>query len=330
MRKMVFIMLLAASLQAERAKVTQHFNVVTTKVKKENVALERKYYGYTSVDQSKVVDVVPRFSGFVEKLYANKLFVYVKKGEALAKVYSPEVFKAKDEYFRSYRYGKKQGALGMIRSAKLKLLLLGVSPQEVDEVIKTGSAGELTTIYAPHSGYIFDKSINEGSSFKKGSRLFEIVSLSDLWIRIKVNDSDIEWVRGLQKFRVAFTGLNKNYEAKLELIEPKLDPKESRYTLRTVMRNSDGKIYPGMYATVTAYKKIGDRLVVPASAVIRKNGRYYAFLATEFKGEFEPVEVDVKRIGERYIVLKGLKEGDVIVKSAMFMMDSDAEINSLY
>ncbi len=328
--KTIFItLLLALALQADQAKVTQHFSVVTTKVQKEDVNLERKYYGYVTVDESKVTDVVPRFSGYVEQLFADKLYKYVKKGEPLAKVYSPEVYKAKDEYLRSYRYGKKQNSPGMIKSAKMKLLLLGVSPSEVDAVVKKGSANELTTIYAPRSGYIFSKSVNEGGSFKKGGKLFEIVSLSDVWIRIKVNDTDIEWVRGVKQFDVSFDGLKKAYKAALDIIEPKLDPKESRYTVRTVLQN-DGEVYPGMYAKVEAYKKVGQRLVVPASAVIRKNGKYYAFLATEFKGEFEPVEVEVKRIGDRYIVKSGLQEGDVIVKSAMFMMDSDAEINSLY
>ena len=322
-------LLLVLGLHAEQAKVTQYFNVVTTQVKKENVSLSRKYFGYVSVDESQVSDVVPRFSGYVEKLYADKLYKYVKKGEPLAQVYSPEVYKAKDEYLRSYRYGKRQNVPGMIRSAKMKLLLLGVSPSEVDAVVKKQSADELTTIYAQRSGYIFYKSVNEGSSFKKGAKLFTIVSLSDVWIRIKVNDTDIEWVRGVKRFSVSFDGLKRSYKAALDIIEPKLDPKESRYTVRTIVQN-DGKIYPGMYAKVEASKKVGERLVVPASAVIRKNGKYYAFLATEFKGEFEPVEVQARRIGDRYIVEKGLKEGDVIVKSAMFMMDSDAEINSLY
>ncbi len=329
MKTILLTLLLGLTLWADQAKVTQHFNVVTTKVKKEDVRLSRKYYGYVTVDESKVSDVVPRFSGYVEKLYADKLYKYVKKGEPLATVYSPEVFKAKDEYLRSYRYGKRQNAPGMIKSAKLKLLLLGVAPSEVDAVVKKGSAGELTTIYAPRSGYIFSKSVNEGSSFKKGGKLFAIVSLSDVWIRIKVNDTDIEWVRGVKRFDVSFDGLKKGYKAALDIIEPKLGLKESRCTVRTVVQN-DGEVYPGMYAKVEASKKVGERLVVPTSAAIRKNGKYYAFLATEFKGEFEPVEVKVKRIGDRYIVEKGLKEGDTIVESAMFMMDSDAEINSLY
>ena len=329
MKKTMIILLFVLSLQADKAKVTQHFNVVTTKVQKEVVRLKRKYYGYVTMDESKVVDVVPRFSGYIETLYADKLYKYVKKGEALAKVYSPEVFKAKEEYLQSYRYSKRQNASRMIKSTKLKLLLLGVSPREVDAVVKKGNVGELTTIYAPRSGYIFLKSVNEGSSFKKGDKLFEIVSLSDVWIRIKINENDIEWIRDVKHFDVSFEGQKKSYQAAFDIVEPKLDPKESLYTVRAILQN-DTEVYPGMYAKIEASKNVGQRLVVPASAVIRKNGKYYAFLATEFKGEFEPVEVKVKRIGDRYIVKSGLKEGDVIVRSAIFMMDSDAEINALY
>ena len=287
MRKtLFFLVLFVFVLHAKTAQVTQHFNVVTTTVKKGRVRLSHDYYGYTAVDESKVTEVVPRFSGYVEKLHANRHYLYVKKGEILAEVYSPEVFKAKEEYLRSYRYGKRQNAHGMIRSAKLKLLLLGVSPKEAEEVIKKQRADENTRIYAPKSGYIFYKSINEGSSFAKGSKLFTIVSLEDVWLRIKVNDTDIEWVREVKNFDVRFDGLQKRFEAVLDMIEPKLDPKESRYTLRTVLGNYKEILYPGMYAKVTASKDLGEHLLIPASAVIRKNGKYYAFLATEFQGEF--------------------------------------------
>ncbi len=329
--KFIYIIALIATamLHAEVARVTQHFAVVTTKVKKENIALTKELYGYIEVNESRVVEVVPRFSGYVEKLFADVTFDRVRQGEALAKVYSPEVYKAKDEYLRSYNYGKKKGSHGMVRSAKLKLKLLGVAPQEIDAIVKKQEVDELTTIYAPASGFIYEKLIEKGGAFIKAKKLFTIVDLSQEWLRLKVSDADIEWIRGIKEFEVRFDALDKVYKAKLDMIEPKLDPKEALYTVRTLIKN-DGKIYPGMYAKVTASKRLGEHLVVPSSALIRKNSKLYAFLVTEFKGEFDVVEVKAKRIGDRYMIIDGLKSGDEVVKSAMFMMDSDAEINQLY
>lgn len=327
----LLLMLLALSLYAERVKVTQNFNVTLTTVKEESVKLSKEFYGYVDIDEARVVDVVPRFSGYVEVLYGDRTYKYVRKGEKLAKVYSPEVYKAKEEYLRSYNYAKRsKSSKGMVRSAKIKLSLLGVDKGEIDRVVKTGKTQELTTIFSPTNGLIFQKDIDKGGSFARGKRLFRLVSLDKEWIRIKVSDADIEWVRGVKDFNVRFDGLERVYKAKFDIVEPKLDPKEALYTVRCVIDNINNKVYPGMYAKVKANKTLGTRLVVPTSAVIRKNGKHYAFLATEFKGEFEPIKVDVKRIGDRYIVKSGLKKGDKIVKSAMFMMDSDAEINSLY
>ena len=327
----LILALLVLTLHAERITVTQHFNVVTTTVKEESVKLSKTFYGYTAVDESRIVDVVPRYSGYVETLYADKLYKHLHKGEKIAKVYSPEVFKAKEEYLRSYNYAKSaKGSKGMVRSSEIKLALLGVDKQEIASVVKTGKSEELTTIFSPADGLVFEKAVEKGSSFAKGQKLFRIISLDKEWVRIKVSDADIEWVRSVQDFEVSFDGLKQVYKAKFDIVEPKLDPKEALYTVRAVLENVDKKIYPGMYAKVKASKILGVRLVVPASAVIRKNGKHYAFLATEFKGEFEPIEIDAKRLGDRYIVKSGLQKGDEIVKSAMFMMDSDAQINSLY
>ncbi len=326
----ILIMVIAASLYAQVAKVTQHFGVVTTTVKREKVTQSKELYGYVSVDESKIFEVVPRYAGYVEQLYANRLYMKVHKGEALAVVYSPDVFKAKEEYLRSYEYAKKRKAAGMLRSAKLKLQLLGVSEAEIKSVVSKRTSSEHTTVYAPHSGYIFAKEVNEGSAFAKAQRLFEIVDLSQEWIRLKVSDRDVEWVRDVKGFDVSFEGLSGRYRAVFDIVEPRLDPKEALYTVRLLVENGNERIFPGMYAKVRAKKELGEHLVLPASALIRKNGSYYAFLATEFEGEFDVVRVKARRIGERYIVLEGLKEGDRVVRSAMFMMDSDAEINQLY
>ena len=114
------------------------------------------------------------------------------------------------------------------------------------------------------------------------------------------------------------------------MIEPFVDKKESLFSVRAVVDNKKLKLYPGMYVKIIAKKEFKDVLVLDKSAVIQKKKDFYVFLATEFKGEFEPIKVDVIDIGEKYIIKSGLKLGDRVVKSSMFMLDSDAEINSLY
>ena len=147
----LLILMIGTSVHAKEATVEQLFNVQIVKVEQSSHAKSMKSYGFVKVDASRVYDVSPRFSGFIEILYADKLYKKVKKGEALAKVYSPEVLKAKDEYVNSLRYSKNKG---MIQSAKTKLELLKVPHNEINAKVKNRN---FTAITSPTSGYVFKK-----------------------------------------------------------------------------------------------------------------------------------------------------------------------------
>ena len=167
--KLLFIGLLPLSLLAQGASVEQLFSVQTLKVKQESLSHTKKNYGFVKADEARVHHIAPRFGGFVEKIYADKIYKYVKKGEALVSVYSPEVYKAKEDYLNSYKYTKNKKNKGMLLSAKLKLELLGISKKEINQLIQKKKISQNTTIYAPVSGYIFKKTISDGSAFNAKS-----------------------------------------------------------------------------------------------------------------------------------------------------------------
>jgi len=315
----------------KRPVIEQLFNVRTVKVKRMKAAKAQVNYGYIVAEDERRVDVSAWFGGFVETLYADKRFIKINKGDALAKVYSPEVYKAKQDYLNSIRYNAQRAAPGMLRGAKEKLVLLNVSPKEIAQIEKEHRADAYTTIYAPVSGWIFSKHLNSGSSFKKGETLFEIVNIDEVWMEAKLFQNDLAKLDTLDRFTLKVKGINGSFEAKKSLLYPKLDPKEATATLRLVVSNPGERLKPGMYAKVHASSKAETKLVVPRTAAIRKEGMWYAFLATDFKGEYEPVRIEVEPLDSRYfIVKKGLHEGEEIVNNALFMMDSDAQINSIY
>ena len=110
-----------------------------------------------------------------------------------------------------------------------------------------------------------------------------------------------------------------------------LDPKEATATLRLTLDNAEEMLKPGMYAKLYSSSSKTRKLVIPKTAAMRKNGTWYAFLATDFKGEYEPLEIKVQPLDNKsFEVLSGLHKGDTIVNNALFMMDSDAQINSIY
>jgi Cu(I)/Ag(I) efflux system membrane fusion protein len=315
----------------EKPTVEQLFSVQTVKVKELNTSHSKKNYGYVVADEARIYDVSPRFGGFVEKLYADTIYKYVKKGEPLVTLYSPEVYKAKEDYLNSYNYAKIRNNKGMLASAKRKLELLGVDAREIAAVLKEKNVSPNTTIYAPISGYIFKKNIVNGAAFKAKSRLFEIVNLDTVWIETKIFEDDLDWMQNASEFEVHFKTTPKVYKTNKMVLYPNLDPKEATLTMRLSLANRDNTLFPGMYANVISKDKPQTYLILPQSAVIYKDGKYYAFVVGEYEGEYEPVEITVKPLNNQsYIILDGLSAGDEVVNNALFMMDSDAQINGLY
>ena len=223
----------------------------------------------------------------------------------------------------------------MLQSSKTKLKLLGVSDSEIDALSQPKTAESIsreeTEILSPASGWIFEKSVNQGSAFSAKKRLFQIVNLDKVWVEVKLYQESLDTLQTLQTFQIKVTGSDRVYTAKKLLLYPNINPKEATATLRLEIDNPDGKLKPGMYATITSLGSSQSRLTLPRSAVIRKNGQWYAFLRTQFKGEYEPVAISVKAIDiNSYEVLSGLTAEDEVVNNALFMMDSDAQISGLY
>jgi len=329
MKKILWI-LIPFVLVAADVKVEQLFSVQSVKVKKQDSSIKASNYGYVKEDESRVYKVVPRFDGYVLELFANKVYMKVKKGQALVSVYSPAVFKAKDEYLNAYKYTRKRPNKGMLESSRLKLELLGLSKVEINKVVNSGKAGRATTLYSPVDGYIFKKSISKGSAFTDKTELFTIVNLDEVWVEAKIYEEQRASLNTIEKFELSFKGLAKKYESTNTLLYPVLDPKDATLTLRIRLKN-DGSLFPGMYAKVESVSQSGQGLILPSTAVIRKTGHFYVFMVGEFKGEYEPREVEVKVLdASRYLITKGLMENDEVVNNALFMMDSDAQINGLY
>ena len=325
------LILLPLALLAKQATVEQLFSVQTVKVKKESSSQKVKNYGYIKADESRKYDISPRFGGYVVKLYANKIYQRVNKGDALVSVYSPEVLKAKDEFLNTYKYTKKRPNKSMLESARLKLKLLGVSDGEIKLMLKNKKASPNTTIYSPIDGYVFMKNIDNSSAFNAKQKLFQIVNLDEVWAEVKLFEEERARLSSTKNYELRFKGLDKVYTTKQKLLYPELDPKIATLTLRLRVPNPQKELFPGMYTAVTSLQDEKERLVLPTTAVIRKNKKHYIFMVGEYEGEYEPLEVQVKVIdANTYEVISGANEGDEVVNNALFMMDSDAQINGLY
>jgi Cu(I)/Ag(I) efflux system membrane fusion protein len=329
MRYFLGLVIAGAVLWAKPAPIIQQFNVTTVKVKRSEVTANvGKNFGYLRGDESQESIIALRFGGYVEKLRATETYQHISKGEVIAEVYSPEVLQAKDEYLSSLKYNAIRPNPGMVQSTKERLIYLGVPMSEITAIEKTGTAGSTTTVRSPVTGYIFDKKIDKGSAFGAMQPLFRVVRLDPIWLEMKFPPEQLEALQKVDSYEIRVTGFERPLYAKRGKIYPNTNPSESTLTMRLSLPNPSGKLFPGMYAAITPMMHTSGALVVPRSAVIRKKGKWFCFKKGGYEGEYEPVEVDAVAVGnDRYEIRSGLGEGDEVVANALFMIDSDAQIN---
>lgn len=331
MRFLVLFTLLFSLSYAKEATVTQLFSVQTIKVQKHVTSKSFTSYGFIKPDDARIYDVAPRFGGYVETLYADKLYQEVKKDQLLAKVYSPEVLKAKDDYISTLKYNMLKANQAMLEASKQKLELLNIPSSEIKHLQNTLKSTTDTQILSPSDGFIFHKALNNRSAFKAKQKLFSIVNLDVVWVELKIHQNELRDLQKVQNFSVKTAAYLQSFSAKKIQLYPQLDPKKESMTLRLEVQNKKHLLLPGMYVNVTMSEAKKEYLTLPATAVIRKNGKFYVFGVGEYEGEYEPKEVKLTVLDpDTYIVNKGLVAGDEVVNNAMFLMDSDAQINGMW
>lgn len=313
------LLCLSAPLSAKQA-----FNVKTVEVKKVLEGSAKEFYGYTKANEESVKEIALRYDAFIEQLYVNKNFLHVKKGEPLAKLYSQEIYTAELELVNAGRIKSES----MVQSIAQKLKLLGVDEKTISKIMTDKNVPESITIVSPYTGIVTQKAINQGAFVPKGAKLYEISDYTNLWLIVKVYEKDLEFVKRAQNADIFFDMSSKPYKAKIDFIYPKVDPQTKSVDVRLVIENKELEIYENAFAKARFGTAKREYLALPKSAVMTKGAKTSVFVKGEFEGEYEPREIEAKRLNnDTFEIVSGLKEGDVVVANALFMFDADAQNN---
>jgi Cu(I)/Ag(I) efflux system membrane fusion protein len=222
--------------------------IKTVPVEYRPVARETKTVGYVTFDESRLSRIVSRVEGYVEKLYVDETFTVVHKGDPLAEIYSPELYSTARELVLASRAG---GVGDLAAAARNKLLLLGVSRQEIDGIVGSGQPSPALVIRSPQAGYVVQKKIVVGSSVEAKMTLFEVADLSTVWIEADVYEKDIPFLQAGQKVEAAVEACpNRTFTGKLALIYPQLEAATRTNRIRFELDNRQHELRPGMFATV--------------------------------------------------------------------------------
>jgi Cu(I)/Ag(I) efflux system membrane fusion protein len=293
--------------------------------------------GRVDYDEKRIVTVSPKVGGWIEDLYVDFTGRYVKQGEPLLSIYSPELVSTQEEYLLALR-AKKDFAkspfpevagsgTALAEAAKRRLKLWDISDDQIRTLEESGQPKKTLTLYAPYSGFVLEKAAFKGMSIMPGMTLFKLADLSVVWLIADVYEYELPFVRLGQQAAIQLASLpGETFTGKAVYIYPSLNPETRTAKVRFEFSNAKGKLKPEMYANVEIKVRLGQKLVVPDGAIIDTGVRQLAIL-DKGNGYFEPREVKLgSKVESYYEVISGLKAGERVVTSANFLIDSESKL----
>jgi len=282
--------------------------------------------GYVDYDENKISHIHLRTKGWIEKLAVKSEGERVKKGQVLFQVYSPELVNAQEEYLQALR--TKNNIL--IDASSDRLQALGVAKSQIGRLNKTKRARQYVPVYAKQSGIVANLNVREGMFVEPMREVMSLADLSSVWLLAEVFESQLDWVRVDQSAEVRLSYLpGREWVGKVEYIYPSLNPKTRTLKVRLRFDNPDEALKPNMFANVTIYGGAKKNLIIiPREALIREGGEERVIIA-EGKGRYSSRVVKAGIESGDYVeVVSGLSEGDTVVTSGQFLIDSEASLKA--
>ena len=303
------------------------------------VQAEMRVTGNVDVDERRIAYVQTRFPGWIRKVYADATYQYIRKGQPLFTIYSPDLVTTEQEYLLAKKNseavrtstvsGVSPGAQALLSAARERLTQWEVPASEIEKLETTGKVITDLTFNSPVSGYVTEKNALPNMYVQPESKLYTVADLSTVWVNAQIFQTDIGRIKPGDAATVtvdAYPG--KTFRGRVDFILPQVDTNTRTVRARLVFPNPGLLLKPGMFVNVVFAAPTGKKLTIPASSVFHSGTRNLVFVN---KGEsnFEPREVELgPRVGDDYVVLKGIKPGESLVTSANFLIDSEAQLQA--
>lgn len=282
--------------------------------------------GYVDYDESKVSHIHLRTEGWIENLAVKSEGERVKQGDRLFDLYSPELVNAQQEFVTALSSGNKS----LIGASRARLAALGVSEDQVATIEKTRKTRHHISVYAPQDGVVSTLKVREGMFVNPSMNVMSLGDLSVVWLLAEVFERQAQWVRVEQPAEVKLSYVpGKVWDGSVEYIYPSLDPKTRTVKVRLRFDNPDEGLKPNMYANVRIFGGPRENIIViPLEGLIR-TGRDARVIVDLGDGRFEAREVTAGIESGDYVeIIQGVEEGDAIVVSGQFLIDSEASMRA--
>jgi RND family efflux transporter MFP subunit len=326
----------AAPRPAERGLIsidpvtTQDMDLRTALVAKGPLRRTVRTVGVIDYDERALADVTTKFKGWIEKLYVDATGQLVMRGDPLFEIYSPELYTAQREYLLAIEQGTNTpGTLALQTSALTKLKFFDISDEQIAQLEHTRQPSKTLRILAPQDGFVTEKSVVEGQMVDPGTRIYRLADLGLVWVQAQIYEQDLVYVKLGQEALVTLDYLpDREFRGRVTYIYPNLDEKTRTARVRMEFHNPGYFLKPGMFATIKVTSELEpSALLIPDLAILRSGEKNTVFVALE-EGKFEPRTVTLGPQAEHdtYQVLSGLTEGERIVTSGQFLLDSESQL----
>jgi Cu(I)/Ag(I) efflux system membrane fusion protein/cobalt-zinc-cadmium efflux system membrane fusion protein len=317
----------------------QSIGVKTGVVDSKSVQSEIRTVGDVEVDETRLAYVQVRFPGWIQKVFADSTYQYVRKGQCLFTIYSPDLVTTEQEYLlarqnrnelaQSSIPGVAAGAASLLDAAAERLKQWQVPDREIALLESTGKVRRELEIDSPVSGYITERNAIPNMYVQPETKLYSVADFSTVWVYAQVFQSDMASIRLGDPATVATDAYpGRIFRGRVSYVWPQLDMTTRTQRVRLVFSNPGMKLTPGMYVNISLSTPMGRHFVIPASGIFHSGTRSIAFI-DHGGGYLEPREIEVgPQAGEEVIIVKGLKEGERIVTSANFLIDSESQLQA--
>jgi Cu(I)/Ag(I) efflux system membrane fusion protein/cobalt-zinc-cadmium efflux system membrane fusion protein len=317
----------------------QEIGITSATVEMKDMSDNLSVPGNVDIDEERLSYVQTRVSGWIQDVSANATYQFVRKGQRLFTMYSPDLVSTEQEYLLARQnksaFSQDEHGMGtqedgwMLKAAAERLLQFGVPAQAIADLERTGKVERNIPVDSPASGYIIERNALPNAYVQPDMKLYTIADLSTVWVYANVFQNDVGKLRPGDQAQVtvdAYPG--RHFNGRIDQILPQVDMATRTVRVRLVFSNPGVVLKPGMYVNVAIAVRLGRQMVVPASAVLQTGTRAIAFV-DHGNGNLEPRAVETgPQIDDSVIVLSGLKPGERVVSSANFLVDSEAQLQA--
>jgi len=282
-------------------------------------------------DETALHEVTTKFKGWIEKLDVDATGKQVHRGEPLFEIYSPELYSAQVEFLlvTGSSTNASAGGEALRNSARAKLKFFDISDEQIAELEKNREVRRTLSVSSPADGFVVEKMVVQGQMVDAGMKLYRIADIGLVWVFAQVYEKDLPFVKLGQEATVSLSYLpDRKFRGRVTFIYPTVDERTRTARVRLEFHNPGFFLKPGMFATAEMEAELApDALLVPDMAVLRSGEKNTVFVTLD-GGKFEPRTITLGPRAEHdmYQVLSGLSEGERVVTSGQFMLDSESQL----